>query len=111
MPRPKKAKAKKPKDPEVVPQRSLVECLDSLNSIPEHSPLPCRESQIERVARFFDTALQKGQDSAFLFLYGEPGTGKTASVRFCMETVEKPKLVQFHNCASAGQFGISMIKR
>ncbi len=70
--------------------------------------LPFREKQISRLAQVFSSLL-KSEKGSNMFIYGKPGTGKTAVVKFVLskfkEFIDKKGLevfVSYVNCRSAG---------
>eukprot|EP00698_Gefionella_okellyi_P018039 TRINITY_DN5375_c0_g1_i1.p1 TRINITY_DN5375_c0_g1~~TRINITY_DN5375_c0_g1_i1.p1 ORF type:complete len:431 (-),score=76.69 TRINITY_DN5375_c0_g1_i1:1292-2584(-) len=55
----------------------------------EPDALPCRESEHDTVAEFIDRAIrQTGAEDRCLYIYGTPGTGKTATVRSVLSEVQ-----------------------
>lgn len=70
--------------------------------------LPFREKHISRLAQIFSSLL-KNEKGSNMFIYGKPGTGKTAVVKFVLskfrEFVQKKGLevfISYVNCRSAG---------
>lgn len=76
---------------------SLQKCLDNLNSDYGNIPLPGREEQIEKISNFIEDALTKKQFK-ILYISGSPGTGKTASVKHCINLATHPYEINFINC-------------
>lgn len=74
--------------------------------VPER--LPFREEEIKALAYLF-APLLRGSRSSNVFIYGKPGTGKTAVTRYVLTRFEKkaqdvgsPVTVAFVNCRMAG---------
>lgn len=76
---------------------SLQECLDKLNLDFGNIPLPGREDKIDQIYNFIEDALTKNQFK-ILYISGSPGTGKTASVKHCINLVSHPYDINFINC-------------
>lgn len=77
---------------------------------PDYVPerLPFREGEIRALAYLF-APLLRGSRSSNVFLYGKPGTGKTAVTRYVLTKFERkarevgsPVAVAFVNCRMAG---------
>ena len=70
--------------------------------------LPFRESQINRLAKIF-SSLIRGEKGSNIFVYGKPGTGKTAVIRYVLGRFKRfieEKGIDIHssyvNCRLAG---------
>ena len=76
---------------------SLSDCLEKLNNDFATIPLPGREAQVEEVLTFIEDAL-KNSTFKILFISGSPGTGKTATVKHCINVSSRPNQIRFVNC-------------
>lgn len=94
----KSVKASKKKGPMIKANNlSLQECLNNLNSNIGNIPLPGREEEIEKIYNFIEDSLTKKQFK-ILYISGSPGTGKTASVKHCINLASHPYEINFVNC-------------
>lgn len=89
--------SKKKSPPREISDASIEECLSKLNSDYGNVPLPGREKEIEKISSFIEEALTKNQFK-ILYISGSPGTGKTASVKHCINQASHPYEINFINC-------------
>lgn len=79
-------------------KKSLEECREVLNKEDTASqPLPGRETQISQVLDFINEALENYK--GILYLFGQTGTGKTATVKQCINMCKYPNKVVFVSCS------------
>jgi len=97
--------------------KDLKHCIEYLNVEGENIPLPCRENEISSIMNFIQDAFssdepinndskrsKKGKTKditiskpTIMFVSGNPGTGKTASIKFCIQQSESPERIMFIN--------------
>ena len=80
-------------------KRTLQDCLDYLCNEDYENPLPCREDKIAFVSNFISEAFESSTPK-ILYITGNPGTGKTATIKYCMQTSAYPNKILYENCKS-----------
>lgn len=85
-----------------IEKRTLQDCLDCLCNEKSENPLPCREDQIAFVSNFISQALEESENQTpkILYITGNPGTGKTATIKHCIKTALYPNKILYENCKS-----------
>ncbi|KAH0789999.1 cleft lip and palate transmembrane 1 [Histomonas meleagridis] len=92
---PKKKAISKPKKTDY----TLSECLTYLNTEEGSIPLPGREDKIAFVNNFIEHVFNSEPHSFnLLFISGSPGTGKTATLKHCLQILPTLQQVRFVNC-------------
>lgn len=87
-------------DEEVKKELTLRECLETLNDTVHSIPLPGREKEICEIQEFIDACLSESKWRVLL-ISGSPGTGKTATVKHCIQMSVRPYDVSFVNCKTS----------
>jgi Cdc6-like AAA superfamily ATPase len=96
---------------------TLEGLLDNLNDNFFNNPLPCREAEIETISNFIDRAYnpdcpvydphKRGRKPralndipppSLLYITGNPGTGKTECVKYCIQHARAPSSIKYVNC-------------
>jgi Cdc6-like AAA superfamily ATPase len=95
----------------------LEKLLDNLNDNFFNTPLPCRSDEILTISEFIEKsyipdcpvydphkrgrkprALNDLPTPSLLYITGNPGTGKTECVRYCIQQARAPSVIKYINC-------------